>query len=458
MPMGEILYLNSVGGFRKKKVKLDPTHPIVVKNHKDKQAHALDEKPVHSVLPPVRFDSFEELLEADAPKDPLIVSKWGIVCADNAVWPLSPQSLDQYLPLPRTAVFSDPDDQEGTLLAERGSLDDLRQLKYQEYIEEATQRAMHDAEKADSKDGYLTTINMILGMVACVVLLIIAAVIAWYKWGDPPKPPETAALLMLLPALGLVNLKERAAGLRSIISKPKTPKEPKIPKEPKAQKPKLAKGDAWVTATVFDHPLLGGKIWYAQMLYSLWVTVLPESCVFRPDIPRLRLLGAMLGAIVVGAPLFGVCAQFFGPIGGIGGIILFSPIGAGLGWLFGPMILGNKPKIMVARIPDDNNSRKLVPIEHNYCRTVSVGDYLDNLESVLEQLNAPGVDEDDVYEPTVFRATTFYDDLLAQDETAEVSAPNQTLQKVQIGVMALMAFGSIGLLFFVAMATTKPGV
>jgi len=143
-----------------------------------------------------------------------------------------------------------------------------------------------------------------------------------------------------------------------------------------------------------------------------------------------------------------------GPILGITLGIVGLPIGLGLGWLGGPVILGNKPRIMVARVPDDNNTRSIIPIEHNYCRTVSVGDYLDNLESVLDRLNSETADDEDVYEPTVFRATTFYDDLSAQDETAEVSSPNQSLQKIQIGVMAAMAFGSIGLLIFAALATS----
>lgn len=453
MPEGEILYINSVGGFRKRKVKLDPTHPIVVKNHKDKQAHALDEKPVHSLLPPLRFESISALLEADAPKDPVIVSKWGIVCADNAVWPLSPQSLDQYLPLPRMGDSEDSGDGEATLYPEKGSLDDLRQLKYQEYCEEATQRAMHDAEKNDNQDGYLTTVSFALGMVACTVLILIAGVIAYYKWGPSSATeeiPPAASLLFMLPALGLVSLKQRVSNLG-------LSKTSKQPKEPKEKRFKPAKGDAWVSAVVFDHPLLGGKIWQAQMLYTQWMDVLPEACVFRPDVPRLRKLGALLAGLIVSGILLAIGTQLLGLIGGGAGGIGGAMIGVVVGWIFGPTILGNKPKIMVARIPDDNNTRKLVPIEHNYCRTVSVGDYLDNLESVLERLNSAGADDEDVYEPTVFRGTTFYDDLTAQDETAEVSSPNETLKKVQIGVMAAMAFGSVALLFFIAMATSTPG-
>ena len=452
MPEGEILYINSVGGFRKRKVNLDPTHPIVVKNKRDKQAHALDEKPVHGLLTPIRFDSIDELLKADAPKDPLVVQKWGIICADNAVWPLSPQALDQYLPLPRTASFDDLADPEATVSPERGSLDDLRQLKYQEYCEEATQRAMHDAEKHDSKDGYLSTISLALGMVACTVLLLIAGVVAYYKWGNPAPaidPTPTAALLFMLPFMGLVSLKEKAASLRSF-TKYISPRS----KNEKPYKAKLAKGDAWVTGTVFDHPLLGGKIWNAELLYSVWVEQVSESCIFRPDLPRMKKIGAMVGAVVVGGILFGITQLVLGPILGITLGIVGLPIGLGLGWLGGPVILGNKPRIMVARVPDDNNTRSIIPIEHNYCRTVSVGDYLDNLESVLDRLNSETADDEDVYEPTVFRATTFYDDLSAQDETAEVSSPNQSLQKIQIGVMAAMAFGSIGLLIFAALATS----
>jgi len=454
MPEGEILYINSVGGFRKRKVKLDPTHPIVVKNHKDKQAHALDEKPVHSLLPPLRFESISALLESDAPKDPVIVSKWGIVCADNAVWPLSPQSLDQYLPMPRSGDSNDVDDEDTTQYRERGSLDDLRQLKYQEYCEEATQRAMHDAEKSDNKDGYLTTVSFVLGMVACTVLILIAAIIAYYKWGGTPDPtivPPTASLLFMFPALGMIGLKDKALKVVKAVRVVKARKEPK-------EKPfKPSPGDAWVSAFVFDHPILGGKIWQAQMLYSQWMEVLPEACVFRPDVPRLRKVGALLGGAATAGMFFAIGMAILGLVGGAAGGITGAILGVVAGWLAGPTVLGNKPKIMVARIPDDNNTRKLVAIEHNYCRTVSVGDYLDNLESVLERLNSAGADEEDVYEPTVFRGTTFYDDLSAQDETAEVTSPNETLKKVQIGVMAAMAFGSVALLFFIALATSTPG-
>lgn len=470
MPEGEILYINSVGGFRVRKVKLEPMHPIIVRNRPDRQAHALDEKPVHSVLAPVWFTSMDDLLAATAPTDPVYVNKWGIVCADNAVWPLSPQSLDEYLPITSDSSSTDTEDQdqdqdqdqdsvpEGLPDLDRHSLDDLRSLKYQEYVEEATQRAMHDAERKDNRDGYLTVVNFTLGMVACLVLVLIAGIIAYYKWGPSnapdATPPPTAALLMMLPVLGALNLRLRRPG-----NKPKQqqiPPPPDVSAPKKMKRPKLAKGDAWVTARVFDHPLLGGKIWQACLPYSVWMQHVSEACVFRPDIPRLKKMGAGMFAAIGSAILLGILYPVVGPIVSTIAMIPGAIIGAIVGWILGPGLFGNKPRIVVARIPDDNGTRQIIPIEHNYCRTVSTGEYLTNLENVLARLNASEGEEEDIYEPTVFRATTLYDDIAAQDEQAEVSSPSTKLQKIQIGMMALMAFGSVGLLFFIAMATTKP--
>ena len=456
MPEGEIWYLNSVGGFRKRKVKLDPTHPIIVRNHRDKQAHAIDERPVHSVLQPQRFESLPDLLNADAPHDPLVVSKWRIICADNAVWPLSPQSLGaEYLAAQDTDIEPGDENSAEVLKKEESrSLDDQRSLKYQEYCEEATQRAMHEAEKADNRDGYLSTLSFLFGIVACTVLILIAGVIAYYKWGHTPTDAAAsikgASLLLFLP-FGLLRHKTR----KDQSSDFRQPERRSRIKSQPPQKRKLAKGDSWVTAIIFDHPLLGGKIWDAQMLYSEWVKHVPETCMFRPDIPSFRKFGAIMGAAILSGILFAIGYAIGGIIISLVAIFIGLGLGAIVGWLYAPIVMGRKPIITAARLPDDNNSRRLIPIEHNYCRTVSVGEYLNNLEEVLARLNAEDADEEDAYEPTVFRATTFYADIAARDEMAEVSSPNTALQKIQIGMMALMAFGSVGLLFFIALATTK---
>lgn len=451
MPTGEIVYLGSAGGFRKRKVKLDPTMPIVVKNPKDHQAHALDEKPVHSILPPVRFTSMDDLLAADAPKDPVIVEKWGIVCADNAVWPLSPQSLDQYLSDRRTAVFGDSDDPETTMVVENGSLDDLRQLKYQEYVEEARQRGMHQASTADSKDALMGNVSVAMAIIACSALVLVGAILAWVKFGPEVTPDPTANMLFMSPALGLVGLKKRSKkGLNAPVIEAAEATSPPSP----LRLSRLSKKDAWVTATVFDDKALGGKIWRAQMPYSVWLAAgIPETCIFRPDIPRMKKLGALLGGAVGVGVAFAVGHALLGPIIGGFAAAMVGPVGVGLGWLFGPIVLGNRPILMVARVPDDNNTRLLLPIEHNYCRTVSTGDYISTLETVLDRLNSPTADEDDGYEPTVFRGTRFYADLAATDVVEEFKSSSGMMQKLQIGMMAAMGFGSIGLLFFVVMAT-----
>lgn len=182
--------------FRKRKLKLDSTLPIVALNSKDRQAHALDEKPVHSILPPVRFNSVEDLLAADAPRDPAIVEKWGIVCADNAVWPLSPPSLDQYVSQNRrTGVSRDLADLETALPSENGSLDDLRALKYVEYIEESRQRALHQATKADSKDALMSNLSIALVIISCAAMCLVGAVIAYYKFGPEAEVAKAASLL-----------------------------------------------------------------------------------------------------------------------------------------------------------------------------------------------------------------------------------------------------------------------
>lgn len=218
---------------------------------------------------------------------------------------------------------------------------------------------------------------------------------------------------------------------------------------------KLAKGDIWVTATVFDDKALGGKIWRARMPWSQWMAAgIPETCIFRPDIPRMKLLGLTMGSLMLGAAGFALGHVLLGPIiGGVGAAML-APAGAGMGWLFGPKLMGNRPLIMVARVPDDNNSRALLPIEHNYCRTVSTGEYINNLETVLERLNSDDADEEESYDPTVFRATRFYADLAADDVVEEFKASSGLMAKVQIGAMIAMAFGALGLLFFVAVGTS----
>jgi hypothetical protein len=228
---------------------------------------------------------------------------------------------------------------------------------------------------------------------------------------------------------------------------------PKVRREPLRAKPR--KGDAWITATIFDHPSIGGKIWRAQMLYSAWMaSVAGAACIFRPDIPRMKKLGAFLGMAIVGAIALGAGYQFGGVFFGAVGAIVGTPVGALLGWIAGPLVLGNKPIIMAARVPAPDGQRQLIPIEHNYCRTVSSEDYSNNLNAILKRINASDGDDDDdaAYDVSVFRGTRFYADLAATDVAEAFVAGGGVMEKVQIGAMFAMAAGSVILLFFVAVA------
>jgi hypothetical protein len=215
-----------------------------------------------------------------------------------------------------------------------------------------------------------------------------------------------------------------------------------------------------VTAVIFDHPALGGKIWQAQMLYGTWASVIPETCIYRADLQARKKQAALAGGAIIGGCIFGIIMALVGYVlgsitGVIVGLFLGGPaagIGALLGWVYAPRLPSNRPRVMLARVPDDNNSRALFPIGRDSHLTDSGNSYAGNIRRVLKALSSQeGAGQE--FRPMEFIATTFYNDLMAKDEVAELSAPNDTMRKIQIGAMALMAFGSLGLLLFAVLAT-----
>ena len=74
---------------------------------------------------------------------------------------------------------------------------------------------------------------------------------------------------------------------------------------------------------------------------------------------------------------------------------------------------------------------------------------------IREGGSIPNVTPAMMYNPTVHRATTLYEEMMQRDFREEFKGGMSTMQKVQIGSFLIMAIASVGLLVFLILITQE---
>ena len=84
----EIMYLAPGGHYLRRVCHLTAKWPIYLLNNHDKQAHIIKHNEVFAMTEPLRFDTWEQLRDAEPPSPPPTIAWRQIVCEANNMWPI----------------------------------------------------------------------------------------------------------------------------------------------------------------------------------------------------------------------------------------------------------------------------------------------------------------------------------------------------------------------------------
>lgn len=90
MSQVEVMYLQEGGHYRRRVCRLTPKWPKYLMNTKDRQAHIVKRSEIFPMVQPLRLETWADLVEADPPDPPAVISWRQMVCQDNGMWPHSP--------------------------------------------------------------------------------------------------------------------------------------------------------------------------------------------------------------------------------------------------------------------------------------------------------------------------------------------------------------------------------
>ena len=153
----KLLYLSVNGHFRTRWGKVDPNFPTVVRNSRDGMRHLITENAIWNETKPVKFNTFAELIEADAPiPDANDWSKQVMLCEDNFMFPITGIENPDWLERR----------QQRRIAAEHGK-----------------QRARHRAGNAGMRDSAMGFASIAIFGTVAVIALLLALVVIDLRWG-----------------------------------------------------------------------------------------------------------------------------------------------------------------------------------------------------------------------------------------------------------------------------------
>jgi hypothetical protein len=171
----ETIYLMVGGRYRKRRGRIDTSQPTFLINGADKMAHSLREDPIFIRTDPIRLFDWTDLTGAEAkeplppPAPPDRAERVGVICEDNAIWPIS------------SVPFTD-------------------ELSRQQEMADTHQEALNLAEAKQARDrhgnwglqaGFLALVSICL-----ILVVIIGGVVLNHTVGkdkEPMEPKEPAA-------------------------------------------------------------------------------------------------------------------------------------------------------------------------------------------------------------------------------------------------------------------------
>jgi len=161
----QITYLTAGRMYYQQKGIISTDLPSYLSNNRGVMAHVLEQRPIFPKMKPRVMNDWEELLRAQPPVHPPMVTTWQCICEDNSRWPYSIE------PPP-------------TLIEQIHQARDAR--------EETFQRSNTSATKDALGNPIATTTAMVAVFVACLFTLLIALVFVQSRFGGDDTPPPAA--------------------------------------------------------------------------------------------------------------------------------------------------------------------------------------------------------------------------------------------------------------------------
>ncbi len=394
-----------------------------------------------------------------------------MICEDNSIWPVS--------------MNSDPD------------LDD-RQMSRKDHYEEGFQYAKAAATRAAMGNPLLTAWSVVGCIVFAIASILIALFFIQIKFGEQISEqigasiPHSPLFLAVLGAIAVSQTTPKLGGalkgLRERFNKFRL----RFRRKPKEKKPKPPNLGPLETVFIYDE-LAGRPFTKSVPLYVL-TEKLPVSCRYTYEPGITKWLAAGIGAAVGVVGIFGILVFPYGQIMGIiFGLLIGAPIGTIAGyfgltpfllespfWVVRRMRLRDESGEVLYELIDgdtgeiQNDPCDIFPEEHTHLMGLPVP-LARELRLALAHKGAsvatapksgsngaavavterpnPQITAAMSYNPTIHRATTLYEEIEQRDFKEEFKGGMNTMQKVQVYSLMVMAIASVGLLVFLVMIT-----
>ena len=222
----------------------------------------------------------------------------------------------------------------------------------------------------------------------------------------------------------------------------------------------MVSDDVFEKLYLYEYDVENGEssVWEVEYPLRVLMTHLPINSRWSPDYFLFRLLWAALGGLTAFLLVFAASALTIGPVVAIGPALLFGGIAAAVGYYTGHKATP-RPFWTARRLWNKEESEEgpvtILPITHTLLRgEPPLRDPATNGHRPQLQVAGFTVPPQDVYIPRVYRGTTLFEDLKMRTERANMRTPRESWQKIQLGVVGLLAGGlALGLVFVLAVTT-----
>jgi hypothetical protein len=459
----QTIYLTADGRYHKRTCVVPSELGSVVENHRDRQAHLLDEHPIFSgekrgYAIPVGdaadqqyvqggvIKTWEQITEIQPRNVPVIPDRMTVIVEDQNAFPLTTN--------PAPSVLD-------------------RHHSFIRVHEQGVQRAQSAAARSDLENPFLGPVAVISACVAALAAIFIALIWALNRFGA--EEPVAALPILLGATLALPWRKSKD----------------KPVKEPKAAKAKKVRAAPLHYETLYLYCEVSNRIMVMNAPFEVLAAHLPLASRFIPDVLQFRKMWAMVGAIVVYGLTFAALINLVVmPVAAVAALV-FSPLGL-LGWYIGPsMMYRTNPPIWIARrtpyeladlvqwqsriLAGDPDAPDLAdilldePVVTGYTHTHGCGMPLPLFDQqVASIMTMPEEDEsfqtraansllaqtqpEEEYIPALFNSHTLHELLPMRDEKAMFRGGLGRGQTLQIGGILVLAGASIVIMFLVMMS------
>jgi hypothetical protein len=197
--------------------------------------------------------------------------------------------------------------------------------------------------------------------------------------------------------------------------------------------------------------------WEFTMPLRILMTNLPVTARWSPNYPFFRWLWAGLGSVLVFLLAFAILILPLGPIIAILPAVPLAAIGAAVGYATGHLLAPSA--FWTARRIWREDGVEIWPLTHTMLKgetpLVAAGGNGAKPKEAQLQVAGFAAPPPHVYVPRIYRATTLFEDLKMRTERANMRAPKETWQKIELGVVVMLAAGLVLGLIFVIAVTTK---